>query len=119
MKVVVNGDHVKTVPKKYEVLGDITLFMTDLKRKRLLPEERERLDKALAWFITTKELKVVAAGKHILDMLKDDSPECAVRINLRGGQHYYTIRTAKKKEIRVPESIYNMVSPKQTAFRNY
>lgn len=119
MKVVVNGEHIKTVPRKYEVLGDIALFLIDTSKKRLQPEERDKLDKALAWHMSTSELRGTTAGKHILNMLEGDSPECAVMIKLRGGQHYYVLRTRNKKEIRVSEKIYNMVFPKDTAFRNY
>lgn len=119
MKIYIDGKHVKTVPQKYSVLGDLTLFFDDLSRKRLTVDEREKLDRALSWFNYKSSLNKSNAERIISDMLGDDTPIEAVQVNLRDGKQYYMLRTQKKMEVKVPHSVFEAFSPKSVIFRNY
>lgn len=119
MKYLIDGKHVKTIPAKFKVLGDLSLFFSDYSRIRLQPDERNMLEKAYSWYETGQELKKSKQGKITLDLLKGEKPDIALEVLLRDGKKYHVLRTKEGNEVRVKEKIFNSFPNKQVIRRNY
>jgi hypothetical protein len=119
MKYFYNQKHVKTLPKKYEVLGDLSVYFSDFSKKRLTHDEKNLLNKALAWHKVKEELKGTREGRLTLEFFKEELPVKAMRVVLRDKKHYYVLATLSKKEVKVAESVYNLFPDQQTIYRNF
>lgn len=118
MKVKI-GEIEKVIPKKYAVLGDLSLYIMEPKKKRLQPDEREVLDRALAWKITSTALFSTSDGRFALQELGKEIPVKAVKVKLRNKTEYYVLKTASGKEVRCSVKAYNQFPKKEEIFRNY
>lgn len=119
MKYYLNGKHVKSAPKKYEVLTDFFSFITDLSKKRLSVEERDALNVALFWHNIKDDMRSTREGQLALRMIEDERPVKAVRVSLRDKKHYFVAITQGRKEIKVDANFYNAFPVKENIFRNY
>jgi hypothetical protein len=119
MKFEVEGKHVKTIPAKFEELGDLTPYILEWDKKRLSKDERDGLEIALRWKKVIEEMKDTHSGQLVAKMLEGDRPVSAAQVILRDKKRYYVARTKKNKEVRISESLYNALSPKSVIYRNF
>lgn len=96
------GKHVKTVPKRFEMLQNLFAYFTDLKHKRLARDERTSIEIALF-------IQGLSPGeKKIIGDKKPTEGRC---ITPRDGDVYYSILLGDK-EFKCPKYIYNLMGKK-------
>lgn len=119
MKYEIDGKHVKNVPKKFEALGDLSLYITDMTRKRLQKNERDAMEKALVWQTMTKQLSETRIGRLTLQQVSTELPEKAIEVVLRSRKTYHMLRFPSGKELKVSPGLFNAFPDKDRIYRNY
>lgn len=104
MKIIHNGNHIKTIPQRYKAINEevIKESLDCLDRKRLSESERNELEKRLCevWLQSLDAIPI-----HIKKIADGRSVKEICEVTIRGDKPYKTIMLSGRIEIRFPEEL--------------
>ena len=106
MKVFIGGEHVKTIPKKYEVIRDVNPAFTDFTKKRLLDSERKALDHMLFLRLLEDHVAPLMKNPTFAAYIGNDTPQDAVEVSTRD-DIYHAIRDTGGQLLKCSFTLYS------------
>ncbi len=118
MKIYHNKRHIKTVPKKFNNISNITDHLEDFENKRLTENERNYLNTELTKLILNEFSDKKKKSYKLKQILKDAHPETAIEITTRE-KKYWVIKFTNGAEILCSHKLFNQSPQKKKIKRLY